>query len=137
MRTAQSILAVIGVGAVLYWLRDIFTPLALALFMAVLIDGLARLIRKHVPTVTKRAATPVAIIISILLFLVAAMFVADNAASFAVQLVDYTPKLNSLIAQVAARFGMEVTPTLSSLLGQVNATAFVRDLAGRLQGFAS
>ena len=45
-RTALMILAVVACGAVLYWLRNIFTPLALALFLAVLIDGLVRLIRK-------------------------------------------------------------------------------------------
>lgn len=136
-KTALVILAVVACGAVLYWLREIFTPLALALFLAVLIDGLVRLIRKHVPLLPRRAALPSAILLAILLFVSATMFIADNAAEFAVQLVDYTPRLNELIAQVAGMLGMEVPPTLSELFRQLNPTAFVRDLAGRLQGFAS
>ncbi|HEX2561497.1 AI-2E family transporter [Phenylobacterium sp.] len=136
-KTALIILAVVACGAVLYWLREIFTPLALALFLAVLIDGLVRLIRKHAPSLPRRAALPTAILIAILVFVAATLFIADNAAEFAVQLVDYTPRLNELIAQVAGMMGMEVPPTLSQLFQQLNPTAFVRDLAGRLQGFAS
>ncbi|MDX9997947.1 MAG: AI-2E family transporter [Phenylobacterium sp.] len=136
-RTALMILAVVACGAVLYWLRNIFTPLALALFLAVLIDGLVRLIRKHWAWLPKKAALPTALTIALLGFIAAVLFIADNATAFALQLVDYTPKLNQLIAQGAAMVGMEVPLTVSQLFQQLNVTAFVRNLAGGLQGFAS
>ncbi|HEY9218427.1 MAG TPA: AI-2E family transporter [Phenylobacterium sp.] len=136
-KTALVILAVVACGAVLYWLRGMFTPLALALFLAVMIDGLVRLIRKHAPQLPKRAALPLALLMSVLVFIAAALFIADNAASFALQLVDYTPRLNQLIAQIAGMFGMEVPPTVTELLRRLNPTAFVRNLASGLQGFAS
>lgn len=136
-KTALVILAVVACGAVLYWLREIFTPLALALFLAVLIDGLVRLIRKHWPWLPKRAALPTALVVSLLVFIAGVLFIADNAASFALQLVDYTPRLNELLAQMAGMVGMEVPPTINQLFQQLNVTAFVRNLAGRVQGFAS
>lgn len=136
-KTALVILAVIACGAVLFWLRNILTPLALALFLAVLIDGLVRLLRKHWPWLPEKATLPTALAISLLAFIGAALFTADNAADFALQLVDYTPRLNQLIAQGAALVGVEVPPTVNQLFQQLNVTAFVRELASRLQGFAS
>lgn len=136
-RTALVILAVVACGAVLFWLRNIFTPLALALFLAVLIDGLVRLIRKHWPWLPRKAALPTALVIAVLAFVCAVLFIADNATSFALQLVDYTPRLNQMIAQAAAAMGMEVPPTVSQLSQQLNVTAFLREVAGRLQDFAS
>src|ERR1044072_3480967 len=89
-RNALVILAVVAVGAVLYLLADILTPLALALFLAVMIDGFARVLEGRLPGVSRRAAGPLAILLSVVIFVGAAFFIADNATSFAGQLVAYT-----------------------------------------------
>src|SRR3990167_6780959 len=97
-RNALVILATIAAGAVLYLLADILTPLALALFLAVMIDGFARVLQSRLPGVGARAAVPLAVVLSVVIFVGAAFFIADNATSFATQLITYTPKLNGLIA---------------------------------------
>ena len=90
-RNALVILATIAGGAVLYLLADILTPLALALFLAVMIDGFARVLQGRLPGVGRRVATPLAIVLSVVLFAGAAFFIADNATAFATQLVADTP----------------------------------------------
>lgn len=136
-RSALTIIAVIATGAALYWLGDILTPLALALFLAVMIDGFARVLRKRLPGLSKRAAMPVAIVLSILLFFGAAFVIAENATGFVTQMAGYGPKLNGLIAKVAGLVGVEVPPTVEDLFRRLNPTRFLGDVARGLQGFAS
>lgn len=136
-RTAVVILAVIACGAALYWLRGILTPLALAVFLAVMIDGFARVIRSRLPWVSERAALPAAIVLSVLLFGGSTFVIAENATSFVGQLVAYTPRLNGLIAQVAGLLGVDVPPTVNELFVQLNPSAYLADVAKGLQGFAS
>src|SRR5512140_1318478 len=92
-RNAVVILAVISGGATLYWMAPILTPLALAMFLAVMIDGFARVLQHRLPHVSERAAMPLAVVISLLLFGGTAFFVATNATEFASEMVGYTPRL--------------------------------------------
>ena len=137
VRVSLVILAVIATGAALYWLRGILTPLALAVFLAVMVDGFARVIRVRMPWVSERAALPLAIVLSVLLFGISTFVIAENATTFVGQLVTYTPRLNNLIAQVAGLFGVEVPPTVSDLFAQLNVSAYLGNFAKGLQGFAS
>lgn len=136
-RNALVILVVIAGGATLHWLANILTPLALALFLAVMIDGFARVLAHRLPGVSRRAATPLAVILAALLFGGTALFIADNATSFAVQLVAYTPKLNGLIARIADIMGVAVPPTVSQLFMQLNPTRYLGQVAKGLQSFAA
>lgn len=136
-RNALVILAVIAAGAVLYWLRGILTPLALAVFLAIMIDGFARVLYRRLPGVSRRASAPLAIVLSLILFGGAAFVVADNAASFATQLIAYTPRLNAILAKVAHLVGLEVPPTVDQLLHQLNPTHYLGQVASGLQNFAS
>lgn len=136
-RNALVILAAIAGGATLYWLSDILTPLALAMFLAVMIDGFARVLQARLPGVGRRAATPLAVILSVAIFGGAAFFVADNATSFATQLVTYTPRLNGLIARLAGLVGVDVPPTITQLVQQLNPTSYLGQVARGLQDFLS
>lgn len=137
VRASLVILAVIATGAALYWLRGILTPLALAVFLAVMIDGFARVLRSRLPVISERTALVLAIVLSVVLFGVSGLVIADNASTFVGQLVAYTPRLNNLIAQIAGLFGMEVPPTINELFAQLNVSAYLGDFAKGLQGFAS
>lgn len=136
-RNALVILATIAGGVVLYLLSDILTPLALALFLAVMIDGFARVLQAHLPGVGRRAAVPLAVVLSVVIFGGAAFFIADNATAFATQLVADTPKLNGLIARLAAMVGMEAPPSLTQLVQQLNPTSYLGQVARGLQSFAA
>jgi predicted PurR-regulated permease PerM len=135
-RNALVVIAVILTGAALYWLSAILTPLALAVFLMVMIDSLARVLEHRVPRFPPIAALPVAITLSVLLFGLAAFVVAANASAFAGELFGYAPKLNALIAQVAHKVGV-AAPTLGELLARFNSMAFLGPVADGVRGFTT
>lgn len=136
-RNALVILATIAGGVVFYLLSNILTPLALAMFLAVMIDGFARVLQSRLPGVSGRAAVPLAVVLSVVIFGGAAFFIADNATSFAAQLITYTPKLNGLIARIAGLVGMDVPPTLTQLIQRLDPASHLGQVARGLQSFAS
>ena len=115
-RNALVILAVIAGGATLYALAGILTPLALAMFLAVMIDGFARVLQHRLPHVSKRAAMPLAIVIALGLFGGTAFFVAENGAGFVTQLVAYGPRLDAVIAQAAGFAHVDNPPTVLGII---------------------
>jgi AI-2 transport protein TqsA len=136
-RNALVVLAVIATGATLYWLAGILTPLALAVFLAIMIDGFARVLSHRLPGVSRRAALPLAIFLSLAIFGGSAFFVAENATSFATQLVSYAPKMNSLIADIAHRVGVNAPISLATLTQQLDPTRYIGIVAKGLQNFTS
>src|SRR6516165_3049042 len=104
-RNAVVVLAVIATGATLSWMSDILTPLALAVFLAIMIDGFARVLEHRLPGVSRRAALPLAVALSLAIFGGSAFFVAENATAFAGQVGDYAAKLNAMISRVAGMLG--------------------------------
>lgn len=135
-RNATVVLAVVACGAALYWLRDILTPLALAVFLAVMVDGFARVLSRHTP-LRDRASVPVAVVLSILLFGGAAWVIADQATGFAGELAAYQEKLNGLIGQVAGMLGLRSPPTLDQLYRSLDPSQYLGVVAKRLQNFAA
>lgn len=135
-RNAVVFLAVIAGGAALLWMRDILTPLALAVFLAVMIDGFARVLigKARFP---KRLALPTAIVLSISLFGLSVWVVAENSASFVDQLKAYAPRLNDVIARLAHALGIQVAPTVGDLITQLNPQRYIGAAAQSLQNFAS
>jgi predicted PurR-regulated permease PerM len=136
-RNAMVILAVIAVGAAMYWLSPILTPLALAMFLAVMIDGFSRVLKRRAPRLSGRGATALAIVLSLAVFSGSVFFIAENAATFASQLVAYAPKLNSVIARLAGLFGIDAPPSVQTLLRQLDPSKYVGLVAREAQNFLS
>jgi AI-2 transport protein TqsA len=136
-RNALVILAVIAAGATLYWLRGIFTPLALAVFLAIMIDGFSRVLLRRAKGIPRRMALPLAVVISIVLFGGTTFVIAENATGFAGQLTAYAPRLNGLLARLGGVAGVEVPPTIDQLVRQLNPTRYLGDVARALQDFTS
>lgn len=136
-RNALVFLAVIAGGAALYWMQDILTPLAMAVFLAVMIDSFARVLVERVPHFPKGLALPSAIVLSIAMFAGAVWVVTSNGADFVSQMRDYAPRLNEVIAKVAALVGVKVAPTIGDLINQLNPSKYAGAAAQSLQNFAS
>jgi predicted PurR-regulated permease PerM len=136
-RNAVVLLAVIATGATLYWLAEILTPLALAVFLAVMIDGFARVLARRLPGVSRRGALPLAVVLSLAIFGGSAFFLAENAASFGSQLITYAPRLNSLIARGANLLGIDAPVSISTLARQLDPTKYFGTVAKGLQNFTS
>ena len=118
-RNALVFIAVILGAAALYWMRGILTPLAMAVFLAVMIDSFARVLVVRVPRFPKHLALPAAIILSIALFVASVWVVTANGASFVGQMRDYAPRLNEVIAKLASLVGIKVAPTIGDLIDQL------------------
>jgi predicted PurR-regulated permease PerM len=136
-RNAVVVIAVIAVGATLYWLSDILTPLALAMFLAIMIDGFGRVLEHRLPGVSRRAALPLAVVLSLAIFGSTAFFLAENATAFASQAAGYTPKINALIGRVGAMFGVHAELSISSVIKQLDPAKYVGMIARGLQSFTS
>ncbi|OYX36402.1 MAG: AI-2E family transporter [Caulobacterales bacterium 32-69-10] len=134
-RTATVIIAVIATAYALYWLRGILTPLALAMFLMVMVDGFARTLAKYAPFLPEWAALPVALAISAVSFGLIVYAVAANAAGFGAELFDAAPRLNVMIAQVAHFFRISVPPTVQQLINQLNPIRYLGNVASALQAF--
>jgi hypothetical protein len=130
---AQVVIAVILVGAALHWMAPLLTPLALALFLMVLIDGLARMIRTHLPRLGPAAALAAAIVICIVAFAGTVYIVANNAAAFVGKLVQYEPRLNQLLQRLAHTFHGGVPRTVNQLVALIDPGQYVPMVAGGAQ----
>lgn len=135
-RNAVVFMAVIAGGAALLWMRDILTPLALAVFLAVMIDSFSRVLTQKA-RFPKHVALPTAIVFLILLFGLSVWLVAENSAGFVDQLKTYAPRLNDVIANLAHAVGIHVAPTMDDLITQLNPQRFVGAAAQSLQNFAA
>ena len=98
-RNALVIIAVILSGAAMRWLADIVSPLLLAMFLAVMVDGFSRVMRRRFPGLPPGATVFAAIVVSTLGFLLCAMVVAASAPGFMASLAGAEPKINAMIAQ--------------------------------------
>ncbi len=136
-RNALVIIAAIVSAYALYWMRAILTPLALAMFLVVMIDGFARLLARRAPILPGWADLPVALVVTTVTFGLTVYAVANNAAEFASRLISDTTRLNALIAGIAGAFGVKVPPTVAQLVNQLNPSRYIGDIALALQTFAS
>jgi AI-2 transport protein TqsA len=136
-RTATVIMAVIITGYALYWMRAILSPLALAVFLLVMVDGMARGLAARAPYLPRWAPMPATLILAALVFGLTVYAVVDNAAGFADELIESAPRLNAVIAQIALALGIAVPPTIQQLINQLNPIRYLGNVAGLLQSFGS
>ncbi len=136
MRVAVVVIAVVVAGAAFYWLNGILTPLALALFLTVMIDAMARVMSERIPHFPQKAALPVAVVISLAAVAATVFVVINNAGMFAGQIALYGPKLNAVINGIASAMGVKAPPTLNELINRLNPDAYLGKIADTLQGFA-
>lgn len=136
-RAATVIIAAVLVGVVVWWLRGILTPFALALFLMVIIDGLARVLEHRIPLFPRKAALPVALVITTVGFGLVVYVVAANASAFVGQLIGFAPKLTTLVAGAAGQLGLEAPQTADELMQRLNLPAYLTSLANALKDVAS
>lgn len=136
-RNALVIVAVILGGAALRWLGDILTPLLLAVFLAIMIDGLARTILRRMPGLPRGSATATAILLSSLVFIACVLAIANQAGGFVQTLANSTPKLDRLIRETARDLNIRSPGSINELLVKFNPSQYLGAVAASLQGFVS
>jgi predicted PurR-regulated permease PerM len=136
LKVAGIVIATIAVGFALWALRQILEPFVLALFLLFMVDGMARGLRDRVPGFPRWAALPGAIGVIVAVFVLTIWVTADNGADFAAQSGAYTARLDAVLDQMAQKLGLSVTPTISSLLKELNPGRFAGEIAKGLSHFA-
>ena len=136
-KTAIIVVAVILVGFAAWALKAILSPFVLAVFLLLMIDGVARAIRDRIPGVPERLAMPTALIVIVAFFLLTLWMVADTTTQFVAQAGAYEKRLNDLLGQFAGRFGMTVPPTIGGLLQKANPARLAGGAARGVQDVAS
>src|ERR1700761_1981033 len=106
LRMAMFVIALILTGFTLWVLRRILEPFVLALFLLIMIDGLARAIERRVPAYPRVAALPTAIVAILAIFGLTLWLTIDNAADFAAQSPVYTQRINALLVSGANTLGL-------------------------------
>ena len=136
LKVAGVITATILTGFALWALRRILEPFVLALFLLIIIDGVARLLRARLPKPLTWAALPVAIAVIVAVLVVTIWVTADNAADFAAQSKVYAARINDLLGVAAQHLGLTVTPTLTSLMHTINPAQYLGVVADSFSHFA-
>ncbi|MFP5297166.1 MAG: AI-2E family transporter, partial [Alphaproteobacteria bacterium] len=136
-RNALVAVAIVAVGGAVYWLADILTPLAMAIFLLIMIDGLKRFIEERTP-VPSHLAGAAALIVVILGFFASIAIIANGALNFFDDATGVTsrmgPRLDQVIGDVAALFGVQTPPTASELITQLDIRGYLTAFALQAQG---
>ena len=139
-RNALVALAVVAAGAALYWLRDILTPLAMAIFLLIMIDGVKRFIEDRTRLPRQWAGTA-ALTVVVLAFLASIAFIVNGAAGFFSDASGVSsgigPRIDAIIADGAGLFGMTTPPTAQELFAGLDIRGYLTTLAFQVQGVVS
>ncbi len=136
-KTGLVVICVILVGFTAWALKSILSPFVLAVFLLLMIDGVARALRDRIPRFPARLALPAALILIVAVFLLTIWMVADTTTQFVGQAAGYEKRLNDLLGAVAGRLRLKVPPTIGGLLQQLNPARFIGGAAKGVQDIAS
>jgi predicted PurR-regulated permease PerM len=136
-RNAQVIIAVILGGAALRFLGGVLTPLLLAIFLAVMVDGLSRMVRQRYPELPSGTPTLFAVLISAGLFALCVLVIADRASGFVQTLEALQPKLVRLIIRLATALRVKHPAAAAHMALSLDPTSYLGSVALGLQDFFS
>ena len=139
-RNAVVLIAAVAGGAALYWLRDILTPLAMAIFLMIMIDGVKRFIEDRAG-LSPRAAGVAALLLVVAGFIASIWIIVDGAAGFFTDAsgvsANIGPRLDQLLDDGARLVGMSTPPTAAELLNGIDLRGYLTQLAFQAQGVLS
>lgn len=128
----STALVIIG----LIYFADILTPLALAIFLWLTIDGAADAIHAKFPKIPRKLALPVTLALVFLGLATIIAFISDYARSFAHDLSLYRVRIDAVIAQIYDSMpSLGAPPTVGELFEKVNPSLILSKLGDTLKGF--
>ncbi|HKT54829.1 MAG TPA: AI-2E family transporter [Caulobacteraceae bacterium] len=129
LKVACVVCATILTGFALWALHRILEPLAMAVFLLIMVDGMARMIHRRVKRIPKALALPAAIALIVVVLGLTVWLTANNAGDFAAKLPVYTARIDALLGEGAQRLGLQVTPTAAELFHKFNPGRYAGDIA--------
>ncbi len=122
----------------LIYFADLITPLALALFLWLTIDGMAVALHKRFPLIERKYAVPLTLFIVFLLLTFMVAFIADYGVGFSKDLDAYHIRLDETIAGFYKTFNIAGTaPTVGDLFERISPVKILSGVSDVLKGFSS
>lgn len=139
-RNALVLISVVATGAAVYWLRGILTPLAMAIFLMIMIDGVKQTIETRTP-VPGRWAGVAALILVLLGFVASIAIITNGALGFFNDASGFStrlgPRIDQMLIDVFGLFGMQTAPTATDLVNRMELSAYFARVAGQVSGVLS
>ncbi|MDP1914452.1 AI-2E family transporter [Brevundimonas sp.] len=136
-RNALVLIAVVAGGAAVYWLRGILTPLAMAIFLMIMIDGVKRSIETRTP-VPSRWAGVAALLVVVLGFIASIAVITNGALGFFDQASGIStrigPRIDQILLDVSELIGVQTAPTATQLVARLDIPAYLGQVAGQASG---
>jgi predicted PurR-regulated permease PerM len=136
-RNAQVIIAVILAGAALRFLGGVLTPLLLAVFLAVMVEGLADMIRRRAPGLPKALPTLFSVIFLAGAFALCVVIIAARASGFVETLSAAEPRLVAMLTHMASALKMKQPSAAANMALSLDPTVYLGGIALGLQGFVT
>lgn len=136
MKVALGIVAAVAAAAAARELASILVPLVIAVFLMIMVETIARVIRTRAPALPRWIGPAVGILTLALALVGSVWVVGAYAASLVGQAAAVSVRLDALLAETAQRLGTSPL-SLDRLVGEEQIAAFGGRLLSELQGFAS
>ena len=130
LKVANVVVAVILTGFALWAMRRILEPFVLAVFLLLMIDGMARALTFRISRFPARAALPTAVVLILAVLGLTAWLAVNNAGDFLQRSGEYGHRLNALLDEGSQRLGMRRSPTVESLFRQLDPSRWAGEIAG-------
>ena len=139
-RNALVLIAVVATAAALVWLADILTPLAMAIFLMIVIDGVKRFIEEKTP-LPHRWAGIASLVVVVLIFAGSIWIIVNGAAGFFGQASGVSsnigPRIDQILKDGSGLFGIAEPPTMQDLINGIDLRGYLTSAAVQAQGVAS
>jgi len=135
-RNSVAIMAVILVGAALYWMRGIVTPLAMAIFLLIMIEGLTSWVASRLP-IPRRAVGWVSAVIVFASLFGSIWVIVDGLSGIIARGQGLGVRLDEIISDVAGLFGVETPPALRDVVAGLDLTGYAARAAVTTQSVFS
>jgi AI-2 transport protein TqsA len=136
-RNALVAIAIVAVGAALYWLSDILTPLAMAIFLLIMIDGVKRFIERRT-LIPHRFAGAAALFVILLLFFASIAIIVNGAAGFFTEAGGVWsrigPRIDRILIDAGQVLGVDTIPTAAELMAQLDINRYLTSFAMQARG---
>ena len=136
LRNAVVFLAVVAGGAVIQYLHGIITPLVIALFLLMLIDGFDRAMAHRLPSLPAWLISTLGAALTVTGFAIVVLICVHGARSFGQHVMTIAPKIDNLLAQVTAQ-SQTPAPRLGDIIRVVTSAASLTHVFGAARGFIS
>lgn len=135
-RVALGIIAAVAAAAAARELAAILVPLVIAIFLMIMVETIAAMIRRLAPALPRGVGLATGIVLLAGALVGSVWVVGAYAASLVGQASRVAGRVDALLTQIATRFGTSPM-SLDRLVGEEQITAIGGRLLSELQGFAS